>query len=131
MPNELNPLSHGRLMNRFNKLGPYLRHQKSSETTYFFDCLSACVDAKKAPERREFWGWWFELSPKDTGFEYTYTFGKFNSAGDWVNESLPKDQVDEVKRTLDVFYGKLNEYLGDEMEQAITPNQNLKSPALA
>ncbi len=67
MTDETKTLSHGRLLTRFAQLGPYLRQNKCTEDRYFFDCLSACVNAKKSPDSREFWGWWMEINPKEGG----------------------------------------------------------------
>lgn len=123
-------LSHGRLLTRFTQLGPYLRKEKSAEQGYFFDCLSACVNAKKSPDTREFWGWWLELTPKKNGFKYTYTLGKYDSAGLWKNIAVPSKYNQEVKNSLDVFYQKISAFLEGELELNISALSSLKLPKL-
>lgn len=116
MTEETKQLSHGRFLTRFGQLGPYLRKNKSSEEAYFFDCLSACVSAKKEPDVREFWGWWMELIPKKDGFRYAYTFGKFDSIGNWKPLELPNKYTQEVNDSLDVFYKKISAFVEDELK---------------
>ncbi|RXJ73099.1 sigma factor-binding protein Crl [Veronia nyctiphanis] len=123
-------LSHGRLITRFAALGPYLRQKKSNPDTYFFDCLSACVNAKKAPDEREFWGWWLELSAREGGFDYTYEFGKFDDKGDWVKGSVPAKSQQEVVATLESFYTKLTDFVEKELNLAVTPSSQLPHPKL-
>ncbi len=48
--------THYRLLSALKAIGPYLREPQSSEGYYLFDCLAACVNDKKSPEEREFWG---------------------------------------------------------------------------
>ena len=119
-------MTHGRLMTQFTRIGPYLRQNKSSEESYFFDCLSVCVDADKAPDKREFWGWWFELSVIKSGFEYVYEFGKYDKKGHWTQEEVPKDVKDEVQKTLEVFYAKLTAFLDESTELKLVPNALIK-----
>ncbi|MEZ8141580.1 sigma factor-binding protein Crl [Enterovibrio norvegicus FF-33] len=130
MTEETKTLSHGRLLTRFAQLGPYLRQKKSTGESYFFDCLSACVNAKKTPESREFWGWWMKLTPKEGGFEYSYTFGKFNTEGEWLEEKLPKKCVQEVTESLDTFYKKIAGFVEGELALEITALPSLKKPKL-
>ncbi|CZF81698.1 sigma factor-binding protein Crl [Grimontia marina] len=130
MTDETKTLSHGRLLTRFAQLGPYLRQNKCSEEGYFFDCLSACVNAKKSPECREFWGWWMEISPKEGGFEYAYTFGKFDTEGAWKAENVPNKSSTEVKASLDAFYSKITEFVEGELGLEISAKPSLKEPKL-
>ncbi|MBV7300528.1 sigma factor-binding protein Crl [Enterovibrio paralichthyis] len=130
MTDETKTLSHGRLMTRFAQVGPYLRQNKSSENSYFFDCLSACVNAKKSPESREFWGWWMQLTPKEGGFEYLYTFGKYNTEGEWLEDAIPNKYADEVKASLDTFYSKITGLVEGELALEITAQPSLKQPKL-
>ncbi len=126
MPDGNTNMTHGRLISRFARLGPYLRQNQSSEDSYFFDCLSVCVDAEKAPDKREFWGWWLELSTTKNGFEYIYAFGKYDKQGKWTKDAVPKDATSEVKKSLDTFYTKLTQFLKDETELHISPNEALE-----
>ncbi|MEZ9523652.1 sigma factor-binding protein Crl [Enterovibrio norvegicus] len=130
MTEETKTLSHGRLLTRFTQIGPYLRQNKSTEERYFFDCLSACVNAKKPPESREFWGWWLELTPKEGGFEYAYKFGKFNTEGEWQSDNVPKKCNKEVTESLDAFYKKICNFVEGELQLEITALPTLKQPKL-
>lgn len=125
------PLSHGRLKTRFTALGPYFREGKSDTERYFFDSLSVCVDAKKDPDAREFWGWWFEMTPEGEGFTYRYGFGLFDKKGDWVAKSIPREAQAAVDKTLTNFYAKLSALLDDELGLSLSPSQALTEPELA
>ncbi|WP_096618598.1 sigma factor-binding protein Crl [Candidatus Enterovibrio altilux] len=130
MTRKIKMLSHGRLLTRFTQLGPYIRQNKSSEEGYFFDCLSACVNAQKLPESREFWGWWLKLTPKKGGFEYAYTFGKFNTEGNWKMDHVPKRCTKEVTKSLEMFYKKISNFVENELQLEITALSSLKHPQL-
>ncbi|PCS21388.1 sigma factor-binding protein Crl [Candidatus Enterovibrio escicola] len=130
MTEEPRKLSYGRLLKRFAQIGPYLRKNKSSEEYYFFDCLSACINSSKSPECREFWGWWLELTRKEGGFEYIYTFGKFNTEGKWHAEDVPKRSTKEVEESLNGFYSKISGLIVDELQLGITAELSLKKPIL-
>ncbi|MFH4821616.1 sigma factor-binding protein Crl [Vibrio alginolyticus] len=91
--------THFRLMSKLKAIGPYLREPQSQEGRYYFDCLSVCVDDKKSPEKREFWGWWMDLESIEGGFTAKYHIGKYNKEGQWVSEALPKKVVEEVYLT--------------------------------
>ncbi|WP_299015970.1 sigma factor-binding protein Crl [uncultured Photobacterium sp.] len=121
---------HGRLMTKLTALGPYLRQQKSSEGRFFFDCLASCISAKKAPEEREFWGWWMEITATETGFEYCYYFGRYDNKGDWLRESVPAKHQQAVLQTLDDFYPKLTGLLQDEFKLELTAASELEEAEL-
>lgn len=121
---------HGRLMTKLTALGPYLRQLHSSDGYFFFDCLSSCISAKKAPEEREFWGWWLTMARTDSGFEYQYYFGRYNDAGEWVKDTLPAKHEKVVLQTLDDFYPKLKGLLQDEFKLTLTAAKSLKEPEL-
>lgn len=63
---------YGRLVTKLTAIGPYLRQEQTSTELFFFDCLASCINANKDPEKREFWGWWMELTPTERGFSYRY-----------------------------------------------------------
>ncbi|WBA09291.1 sigma factor-binding protein Crl [Salinivibrio kushneri] len=125
------PLSHGRLKTRFTALGPYFREGKSDTERYFFDSLSVCVDANKDPEAREFWGWWFELTPHSDRLEYRYGFGLYDKKGDWVNKPVPRAAQEAVDKTLTNFYAKLCALVEDELNLTLLPSHALTEPELA
>ncbi|MFM2482234.1 sigma factor-binding protein Crl [Celerinatantimonas sp. YJH-8] len=116
--------SHGRLINRFNSLGPYLRQPLSDTTCYFFDCLSECADARVDPEIREFYGWWLTLSVQEGHFEYCYWYGFFDKQGNWQEKAIPNAYQKNVQDTLQNFYTKLLELL-DELDIELTPSSQL------
>ena len=91
--------THYRLMSTLKAIGPYLRESQSEEGRYLFDCLSVCVNDKKSPEEREFWGWWLELEQEGQTFAARYRIGLYDVKGDWVDEKLPKKAIEEVNRT--------------------------------
>lgn len=122
--------SHNRLLTRFAAIGPYLRNKKSSEDKYFFDSLSVCVDAKKSPEEREFWGWWLELTSHENGFQYVYQFGRYDESGEWVSEAIPAKHQEEVVSTLNSFYTKLTALLTNDFSLSVTAHPDLQETIL-
>ncbi|MGF1907913.1 sigma factor-binding protein Crl [Vibrio kasasachensis] len=106
--------THFRLLTSLRALGPYLRESQSKEGFYLFDCLGVCVNDKKSPEEREFWGWWLELEQQDNQFAARYRIGKYNSQGQWVGESLPKKAVADVNRIQNSFHQSLLTMLENE-----------------
>lgn len=122
--------SHNRLLTRFAAIGPYLRNKKSSEDKYFFDSLSVCVDAKKSPEEREFWGWWLELTPNDDGYQYVYHFGRYDESGEWISEAIPAKYQEEVVATLSSFYTKITTLLTKDFSLSVSAHQDLQETIL-
>ncbi|MGY3857488.1 sigma factor-binding protein Crl [Aeromonas sp. NJAU223] len=97
-------VTYKRLLRQFAAIGPYLREDLCEEGRYRFDCLSVCVSAKPAPDKREFWGWWLVLEQDDHHFSYHYQVGFYNADGEWIDKPLPKKHQAEVERTLNHFY---------------------------
>ncbi|KOO14602.1 XRE family transcriptional regulator [Vibrio xuii] len=108
--------THYRLLTTLRAIGPYLRESQSSEGSYLFDCLSVCVNDKKSPEQREFWGWWLELEKNGEAFEARYRSGLYDVTGEWQDKALPKKAIQDVTRTQEVFHQKLLETLEKEFE---------------
>ena len=99
--------THYRLLSTLKAIGPYLREAQCEQGKYLFDCLSVCVNDKKSPEEREFWGWWLELEQEGEAFEAKYCIGLYDAQGDWMDEKLPKKAIAEVYRTQEGFHKKL------------------------
>lgn len=113
----LDGLSRGQLLKMFASLGPYLRESKCQQEGFFFDCLAVCANTKPAPDVREFWGWWSELSAKDDHFVYQYWFGLFNKQGEWKCIPCKNDTIkQQVEANLSCFYQRL---------EAVMHNANL------
>lgn len=107
----------GRVLKRFNELGPYLREDKCDAQRFFFDCLAVCVNVKPTPDKREFWGWWLTVDAKETHFTYDYGFGLFDKEGVWQPMAI-KNAEDKanVDKTLQAFFPRLSATL---LEQGI------------
>ncbi len=113
MPDIMAKPTHYRLLTTFKAIGPYLREGQCSEGQYLFDCLSVCVNDKKSPEEREFWGWWLELAKTDEGFAAKYYAGQYDLSGNWQDIKIPAKVSPEVNRTQEVFHQKLIDTLQD------------------
>lgn len=115
--------SRARLIRRFAALGPYLREQQCKDVHFFFDCLAVCVSVKPAPEKREFWGWWLELTAEEQGFfSYRYRFGLFDKLGLWRPEEIEDaDLKEKLETTRRDFHVRL-----DQMLQALEPAGSLR-----
>ncbi|WP_087024931.1 sigma factor-binding protein Crl [Thaumasiovibrio subtropicus] len=120
--------THGRLMIKLAAIGPYLRDKRSQKERYFFDSLVSCVNAKKPPEEREFWGWWLILDTKDENFVAQYGFGRYDLSGDWQSDPLPKNVVEEVEANLAEFEKLLSagmlEHFNIQMPKATEADEN-------
>ena len=92
---------------------------QDEEGRYLFDCLSVCVNDKKSPEEREFWGWWLELEQEGQTFAARYRTGLYDVKGDWVDEKLPKKAIEEVNRTQEAFHQKLVETLQTQFDMTL------------
>jgi sigma factor-binding protein Crl len=116
MAQEIKKPTHHRLLSSFKAIGPYVREDKSEQGHYFFDCLAVCVDDNKAPETREFWGWWMELIASENGYHARYQYGRFDVDGQWVEDKLESLHLEEVERTRVVFHEKLLTMLNKDFE---------------
>ena len=111
--------THYRILSTLKAVGPYLRENQCSEGNYLFDCLSVCVNDKKSPEEREFWGWWLELEQFEQTFKAKYFTGRYNLAGNWDVVAIPKKAIAEVNRTQDDFHAKLIKTLEDKFDMTV------------
>lgn len=111
--------THYRLLTTLRAIGPYLRESQSKDGSYLFDCLSVCVNDKKSPEQREFWGWWLELEKRGDVFEARYRSGLYDVTGEWQDKALPKKAVQDVTKTQEVFHQKLLDTLQSEFEISV------------
>jgi len=113
--------THFRLLTALRAIGPYLRESDSNEGHYLFDCLSVCVNDKKSPEEREFWGWWMELdalNEQSSSLSYVanFRYGIYNKEGNWDGADVPKKARQEVARTQSEFVVKLKKVLLERFE---------------
>ena len=115
--------THHRLLSVLKAIGPYLREGQCQEGEYLFDCLAVCINDKKSPEKREFWGWWMELTETDDGFEVNYHIGRYNVAGHWEVSSPPEQAMGEVVRTQQEFHQKLAQTLQERFLLALALHQ--------
>ncbi len=99
--------SRGRLFKLFTDLGPYFRKLHSTECSFFFDCLEICIDAEKEPEEREFYGWWLLVTKDEDGCHYQRFDGIYNLAGDWVVESISKNDQQQLDKSFELFLKRL------------------------
>lgn len=122
---ESNGLSHLKWVKQLAAIGPYLRADRSHEGEYFFDCLAVCLSAKKSPENREFYGWWFQLKQHQDTLVYNYWLGVFDSDSRWHERDIPAKHQPEVERTLHEFFEKLLPLVQSELELPLLPADEL------
>lgn len=113
-------VSYKRLLRKFLAIGPYLREEQCKEGEYHFDCLSVCANAKPAPDKREFWGWWLTLRQQDRSFTYQCHFGFYDADAAWSKKAVPKKHQEELERTLAQFLTRLQQQL-TELECQLQP----------
>lgn len=93
--------THYRLLSTLKAMGPYLREGQCSERFYLFDCLASCVNDKKSPEKREFWGWWMELTQNEQEMSACYHIGRYTLREIGLQkryQNLPKRRLIILKR---------------------------------
>jgi sigma factor-binding protein Crl len=105
--------THFRLLSKLKAIGPYLREGECKEGYYLFDCLCICVDDKKSPEEREFFGWWMELEQQETLYSANFKLGLYNAEGNWVDYKIPKDHLADITKLQKSFCEKLNKTLAE------------------
>ncbi|OEF26285.1 sigma factor-binding protein Crl [Vibrio rumoiensis] len=116
--------THYRLMTSLKAIGPYLREGECQAGKYWFDCLSVCVDDKKSPELREFWGWWLQLEKVEDNFIANYTLGQYDEKGDWLDVTMSAKAKAEVERTLEEFHQKLVNVLSGNYSYSVSLHKN-------
>lgn len=122
--------SMSKLTRRFVTLGPYIREEKCQDGNFFFDCLAECVNTKPAPEKREFWGWWLELTTTESGFNYVYHYGLFDKRGDWLEKEITESQLKvSLESKLQNFHSQLRRTL-NELSLSLHPAEGFDGPAL-
>lgn len=113
----------------FMQLGPYLRPEQSDGQRYFFDCLEVCLNLKHEPELREFWGWWLELTPCDSGFAMRSEFGLFSKEGIWEACTPPTKHQSALGASRQQFLDRLAALLTKwQMQLVETPPMPASQP---
>nr|WP_086939826.1 sigma factor-binding protein Crl [Thaumasiovibrio occultus] len=111
--------THGRLLIKLAAIGPYLREKKSTKGHYFFDSLITCVNAKKSPESREFWGWWMVLELDNDAPLLIYGIGRYDADGQWINEIPPENALAEVHQNLEHFQVLLAKAMKEHFDMSL------------
>lgn len=114
--------THHRLIATFKAIGPYVREENCIDGCYVFDCLSVCINDKKDPEKREFWGWWMEITKEGEKLNGISHVGRYDLRGQWVVEEPASSAIAEVKRTHEVFLGKIKATLKDKFDLDVCLN---------
>lgn len=109
----------------FNAIGPYLRELQCQPESFIFDCLTVCIDAKKEPAERQFFGWQMEMKVVNDICEYNYKFGLYDEKGIWQKQRIPSEYRDAVSASLTKFYEKLSPCLKDQLGLPIKPSSVL------
>lgn len=121
----------GRVLKRFNELGPYLREDKCDSQRFFFDCLAVCVNVKPTPDKREFWGWWLTVEAKEAHFTYQYAYGLFDKEGIWQPTEIKKaEDKAAVEKTLQAFFPRLEATL-HQQDILLIPEQGTEQILIA
>lgn len=118
----------GRVVKKFNNLGPYLREEQCSDQKFFFDCLAVCTNIKPPAEKREFWGWWLIVEALEDRYQYSYWFGLYDKQGEWIEGAVKKSAMTEVQRSLQQFYPRLEAVIA-ELDAEITVKVGFESLA--
>lgn len=113
--------SRGRLFKIFTDLGPYFRKLKSTESSFFFDCLEVCVDPEKEPEQREFFGWWLVVTRNGDGFQFKRCDGRYNLEGDWVTCKIKKQDQKMLDDSFELFFDRLKSLIDAETGFCLSP----------
>lgn len=113
--------SRGRLFKLFTDLGPYFRKLQSTENSFFFDCLDICVNDKKEPEEREFYGWWLIVTRDENGFDYERFDGIYNLDGDWVVTKISKKDQQTLDTSFELFIERLKALIDVETGFCLVP----------
>ncbi|MDA9557928.1 sigma factor-binding protein Crl [Vibrio sp.] len=124
MPEPSQAPTHYRFLSALKALGPYVREKQCRDGHYFFDCLAFCVDIKKSPELREFWGWSMELERQGDGYFAKYYMGMYNDKGDWVTSDIPTDALSDVNTTQDNFHQALTNMIKEKFESEVNLHQD-------
>ncbi|MCK5819928.1 MAG: Crl family RNA polymerase assembly factor [Psychromonas sp.] len=99
----------------FTDLGPYFRPLRSTETSFFFDSLEICLDIKKEPVLRTFYGWSLVLSKNELHYNTIRFDGLFNIESEWVNVHISDANQKIINRSFNLFITRLQTLLTDEL----------------
>lgn len=103
------------LFQMFTDLGPYFRSLRSTETSFFFDSLEVCLDIKKEPVLRSYYGWSLVLIKNELHYNAKRFDGLFNIEGEWVNVQISDANQKIINRSFDLFITRLQTLLTVEL----------------